>query len=250
MNNLSKGIAIFASCVLLYLLFSTDMIRSQKVYDFESCLAYGNPVMESHPRQCRDKDGVVYAEKIVSFDDSLVRVDFPLKDSLVTSPLVIKGEARGFWFFEASFPISLVDEDGNVLASHYATAEGDWMTEEYVPFLSSLSFSVSKETRGFVVLKKDNPSGDSERDAEVRLPVVFSPKKTTSPDSVSSKKCVVGGCSGQLCSDASAEPLMSTCEYREEYACYKKATCEVQKSTGECGWTQTEDLSLCLQSAR
>lgn len=250
MTTISKGIAIVASCVLLYLVFSTDMIRSQKVYDFTSCVAYGNLVMESHPRQCRDRDGVVYAEKLASFDDNLVRVDFPVKDTLVTSPLVIKGEARGFWYFEASFPVSLIDEDGNVLASHYATAEGDWMTEEYVPFSSPVSFSVSKETRGFVVLKKDNPSGDPERDAEVRLPVVFSPKKVTTPDSISSKKCVVGGCSGQLCSDASSEPLMSTCEYREEYACYKDAVCEVQKGTGECGWTETQELSLCLKGSR
>lgn len=250
MSKISISIFIFVLVCFVYFVFSTDMIRSQKVYDFATCLAYGNPIMESYPRQCRDKDGVVYAEKISSFDENLVRVDFPTENTRVTSPLIIKGDARGFWFFEASFPVSLVDEDGKVLATHYATAQSDWMTEEYVPFLSSISFSVSKETRGFLVLKKDNPSGDPERDAEIRVPVIFSPKKEISPDSVSSKKCVIGGCSGQLCGDASSEPLMSTCEYREEYACYKDAVCEVQKSTGECGWTETKDLTVCLEGSR
>jgi len=60
--------------------------------------------------------------------------------------------------------------------------------------------------------------------------------------------CVVGGCSSQLCSDASEEPLVSTCLYKEEYACYKTATCERQK-TGQCGWTETTALNQCLKSA-
>jgi hypothetical protein len=58
--------------------------------------------------------------------------------------------------------------------------------------------------------------------------------------------CYVGGCSSQLCSDQ--PDMASTCEYREEYACYQTATCERQ-STGECGWTQTQELNACLLGA-
>ena len=55
--------------------------------------------------------------------------------------------------------------------------------------------------------------------------------------------CYVGGCSGQLCTD---DPnAVSTCEYREEYACYQSATCERQGS-GRCGWTLTPALEACL----
>ncbi len=56
--------------------------------------------------------------------------------------------------------------------------------------------------------------------------------------------CVIGGCSGQLCVEAGNE-MMTTCEWRAEYACYKKATCERQ-SSGECGWTDTPALQQCL----
>lgn len=56
--------------------------------------------------------------------------------------------------------------------------------------------------------------------------------------------CYVGGCSSQLCSDR--PDMVSTCEYREAYACYKTARCERQAS-GQCGWTQTEALRMCLQ---
>lgn len=59
------------------------------------------------------------------------------------------------------------------------------------------------------------------------------------------KTCYVGGCSLQVCSDR--EGLITTCEWREEYACYQTATCEVQ-DTGDCGWTPTEELTSCLGS--
>ena len=62
-------------------------------------------------------------------------------------------------------------------------------------------------------------------------------------DEVATKTCYVGGCSGQICSDQ--EGVISTCEWREEYACYRTATCEVQ-TDGNCGWTQTTELQACL----
>ena len=55
--------------------------------------------------------------------------------------------------------------------------------------------------------------------------------------------CFIGGCSSQLCSDR--DDLISTCEWRDEYACYKTATCERQ-ADGACGWTQTPELAACL----
>lgn len=63
------------------------------------------------------------------------------------------------------------------------------------------------------------------------------------PPSSNSGKCYIGGCSSQICSDQ--EGAISTCEYREEYACYQTATCERQ-SNGQCGWTNTPALRECL----
>jgi len=55
--------------------------------------------------------------------------------------------------------------------------------------------------------------------------------------------CKVTGCSGQICSD---EDAITTCEWQEQYACYKTAKCERQ-ADGECGWTKTDQLTKCLQ---
>lgn len=55
--------------------------------------------------------------------------------------------------------------------------------------------------------------------------------------------CLVTGCSGQLCSD---EPVASTCEWTDAYACYDKfGICE-RDSEGACGWRETDELSSCI----
>lgn len=57
--------------------------------------------------------------------------------------------------------------------------------------------------------------------------------------------CYVGGCSSQVCSDE--EGLVSTCEFRSEYACYRTAQCKRQ-TNGQCGWTETLELKACLSN--
>ena len=58
--------------------------------------------------------------------------------------------------------------------------------------------------------------------------------------------CKITGCNGEICQNAAAEDGFSICIYKEEFACYKSARCEVQ-SNGTCGWTQTSELKACLE---
>ena len=62
----------------------------------------------------------------------------------------------------------------------------------------------------------------------------------------SAKPCMRTGCSSQVCAD---KEVVTTCEYRTEYECYKKAACERQKN-GECGFTMTPELAECLKNAK
>ena len=96
----------------------------------------------------------------------------PQPNTLVVSPLTVKGQARGGWFFEASLPVKLVDANYQVIVAHYGTAESDWMTTEFVPFSSILEFSTTA-TSGFLIISKDNPSGLPEYDAAISWPVNF-----------------------------------------------------------------------------
>ena len=110
-----------------------------------------------------------------------ISVISPAAHTRITSPLTVTGEARGTWYFEASFPVELLDAnhheilnaDGNAVASVPAQAQGEWMTENFVPFIATLDFTPPATDTGFLVLKKDNPSGLPEHDAQVEIPVRF-----------------------------------------------------------------------------
>jgi len=165
----------------------------------------------------------------------LIVVDTPRIDDVVTSPLVIEGRARGPWFFEASFPVRMVDAEGNVLGQGHAEANGEWMTTDFVSFKAALTFTTPKTATGLLVLEKDNPSGNLDLSDELDIPVRFSESKAG--------ECKKTGCSGQICSD---QDIASTCEYSDTYACYRDARCERQRN-GECEWTATPELTACLQ---
>lgn len=69
------------------------------------------------------------------------------------------------------------------------------------------------------------------------------PPPSTLPTPVATA-CEKGGCSGTVCTEPGTQ-VMTTCEYRPEYACYATAHCERQ-ADGPCGWTQSADLVACL----
>jgi hypothetical protein len=47
------------------------------------------------------------------------------------------------------------------------------MTNAFVPFSAELKFDEPATATGMLVLEKENPSGEAERDATIRIPVRF-----------------------------------------------------------------------------
>ncbi|HPI67360.1 MAG TPA: GerMN domain-containing protein [bacterium] len=146
-----------------------------KIIDFNSCMAAGRPVMESYPRQCQGENGENFVENIGNELEkiNLIRINNPRPNATVSSPLTISGQARGNWFFEGSFPVKLLDKNGQELASGIAEAKSDWMSDEFVDFSAELNFVAESGESGILVLKKDNPSGLPENDDELIVPVIF-----------------------------------------------------------------------------
>jgi hypothetical protein len=133
-----------------------------------------HPVKEITPVNSIPTKDVLLPDQPKAQKDDLISVDMPLPDAQVSSPLIIKGQARGNWFFEGSFPITLTNWDGLIIAQGHATAQGDWMKTEYVPFTASIDYTLPAGTpyrRGFLILHKDNPSGESKYDDSLELPV-------------------------------------------------------------------------------
>ena len=77
---------------VLFLGGNRDM---QAIASFEECVAAGNPVMESFPRQCRTEDGVLFVEEVaeesqgetVSVEGEISSID--LEAAAVDGPIVI-----------------------------------------------------------------------------------------------------------------------------------------------------------------
>lgn len=134
-------------------------------------------VMTKDPKQIENADTPPIDETLkteITKKADKIRLFSPVPNDNIKSPLVIKGEARGTWFFEASFPIYLTDWDGLIIAEGYATAEKEWMTTDFVPFSATLTFKNPEyKNNGSLILKKDNPSGLPQNDDALEIPIFF-----------------------------------------------------------------------------
>jgi eight-cysteine-cluster-containing protein len=59
----------------------------------------------------------------------------------------------------------------------------------------------------------------------------------------SDSDCIVSGCSNQVCGP---EAVITTCEWKDEYACLKYSECSCLD--GECGWEKTQEYQSCLEN--
>lgn len=163
-------------------------VASGEVKNFYDCVSRGYSSTNTYPRQCNLPDGTIFFEDLlptgqtstttasstnaVTYKD-LVKVTNLQPNQVIKSPFILKGEARGNWYFEASFPFQVLDNQGNILSEGQAKAEADWMTTNYVPFTINIIFNAGTATSGKILLKKDNPSGDPIHDDSLSIPVRF-----------------------------------------------------------------------------
>jgi hypothetical protein len=114
-----------------------------------------------------------YVEKVVE-NESLVVLETPKPNDVIESPMTISGQARGSWYFEASFPVVVKDEEGSIIGQGTAEAKGEWMTEEFVPFTGTITFTrPASATTGLLILERANPSGLPEKAGALEVPVIF-----------------------------------------------------------------------------
>lgn len=178
-NAIAAGVLILVLAAALgyFLIYKVGFEGGTKpvISSYDECVAAGFPVMESYPPQCRTDSGETFTQDIgneIEMRDLIV-VDNPRPNQAVRSPLVISGRARGTWFFEASAPVRILDEQGNLLAEKYIEAKGEWMTQDFVDFEGKISFDPAGSRKGMLILEKDNPSGLPENIQELQKPVQF-----------------------------------------------------------------------------
>ncbi len=176
-NKFIVAAIIAAVAVVGVILFGAGKFSGEAIADFDSCVSAGYPILESYPEQCRVPGGKTFTRDIGNELEKLdlIQASNPRPGEIIESPLVIDGEARGTWYFEASFPVRLLDGNGKEIAVTHMEAQSEWMTEEFVPFKGTLTFTPPETGTGTLVLEKDNPSGLPEHSDELRIPVRFKP---------------------------------------------------------------------------
>lgn len=133
------------------------------------------PVLQGTPPVNTDTPVVPAAPEPQPVNGADIIITKPAQGQTITSPIVITGKAKGNWFFEGTFPVALTKDDGTIVATAAAKAQGDWMTSDYVPFTATLTFVAPQpstgSSTGYLVFKNDNPSGDSRFDKTLSIKV-------------------------------------------------------------------------------
>lgn len=147
-----------------------------------------------------------------------------------------------FWFYEK--------RGGDPAATVAPSAERQASCEQFLtvalfPDDGASEVFMEKCLRGEPVLPGDKVGSSSDEEVVVAPPLI-EPSGTRSNIGAG---CAVGGCSQQICGEAGeVESVATTCEWKEEYACYRVARCEKQAS-GQCGWTETAESQQCRVDA-
>jgi hypothetical protein len=116
-----------------------------------------------------DTENSIEEEQQIVVENESLQIFAPEKNILIESPLTLEGEVRGSWLFEATAPVVLTDWDGKIISEGYIEAQGDWMTEDFVPFSGTLTFEIPEDMGDFsdtgsLIFQKANPSGLPEHD--------------------------------------------------------------------------------------
>lgn len=188
------------------------------------------PIQVLQEGQSATSSDVVAATSDMS---NLIHVTTVSSSQEVVTPLTIEGDAVANWYDDEKFPVQIINEQGKILGSSVAQAKEQDTPGEFIPFIVTVDFDAGFYSTGYVVLQNA-----SDKSVSLKMPVQFSQKTNERV----SGGCKVTGCSSQVCAD---QDVVTDCSYKEEYMCYQKARCERQ-ADGNCGWTQSKELRLCL----
>ncbi len=157
-NN--RGLQIF---LLMLIIIGLGLLATQKYWV--------NPLVQYILRdEIQKKESPVSGFVYNNASADMIQPELPFPGAVTGKTFRVTGKARGMWYFEASFPVKVLDKDGKILFEGPAQAQGEWMTEEFVPFAVEVTVPQSYIGPATLVLQNDNPSGLPENEASVSFP--------------------------------------------------------------------------------
>lgn len=136
------------------------------------------PIRQTYGNRClaekENAKNIIEGECAKTTGNDFLEVSDPQDNAVLKSPAAIKGRVLAPWLSEGVAPIQITDTAGKVLGSGQIKGPADWMTRSgWMDFSSSIEFKKGSAAKGFVVFKKDNPSGRPENDMSIKLAVSF-----------------------------------------------------------------------------
>ncbi|MBP9715169.1 MAG: hypothetical protein KBD52_01620 [Candidatus Pacebacteria bacterium] len=111
-------------------------------------------------------------KKVLGNKDDLISFSI-LPNTEVSGILSYQGSIKGAWFFEANIQINILDANKNVIKASNAMAKTDWMTVEPVEFEGNIDFTGLPKGPAYFEIHNDNPSGLSEYDKSIQIPIII-----------------------------------------------------------------------------
>lgn len=172
---------VIAGLVGWWLYERQQRLNDEAIDNYDKCVAAGYPIIETYPEQCRTDDGRNFTRDIsdelamyefTSEKGVKIQINTPTANEIVAAPFRVVGQVPGSWTFEGSFPLTIVDEDGEVLTTKSVTVNGEWTTDALVPFDTEVSVK-NYDGPATIILHRDNPSDLPENDDSVRIDVTI-----------------------------------------------------------------------------
>ncbi len=149
------GIAVFLLLVIIVLLWALFAIPLP---------AHAPTVATTTPNATTSPTLSALAARVI--------VSSPASGASVPKTFTVSGEAPGPWYFEASFPIKIVDANNNFIGQGIAQAQSDWMVTGQVPFAAAVTVT-GYSGPATMVLLRDNPSGMPENDDSISVSITI-----------------------------------------------------------------------------
>lgn len=139
------------------------------------CKAFSTPFVKADLKAVEQGTKVSPGITYKNATADLIQIELPFPGAVTGKDFSIIGKARGYWFFEASFPIEVLDKNGKVLATVIGQPrDGDsWMTENFVNFKADVKVPQSYIGPATIVIHKDDPSGMPENAASISFPITI-----------------------------------------------------------------------------
>ena len=251
----------------------TEILFENEVVDFEDVSVgdlihawHQGPIMESHPEQTEAKKVLVLEENFRSYESEIkgISIDIPvggsvsyeeerLKITFVGPDSQMAEITDGFTLF-----VDLFDGDSEAVAEELFIEETQMLEsirepqESQFAGLKGYSFAIEgglgNEINYFFYQTEDRvvgvnysimgPDEDDYMEKVERIVTSIEAKE----ELLTSKECVVSGCSGEVCSLDG--PVETTCEALPGAECLNKASCELVEN--DCQWVLSTEAAQCF----